>query len=770
MGPLKVCQPLNQNIIPYGHSFFTKNAINLANKLYGTQKFNSREPITYHLKQTADMLHKWKMDDITISAGILHRFKPEELFKHFSTQEQMEQPIRIVSAFRTMRDVQPIETQNKLTNQKLVESNYCKMLLKTIYDQKKYTPEEIFKALMVMAADQLSTLKSAGFGYWDIPINIDSYSSIAISTAKTLFDLGLETIAGEIFDAAMQAKNPREKKEFEQTFYKFFGSKTPTYENLLKIRRELASGLAQATQQTNTNFSLYGRIKSLTSAKQKVDKKGMERLSDMLGFRIIIDTNQTIDSIAKFNELLEQRKKNSISEEEIEKGFKSYTEAKKVLYTYNNFLSGLTEKNNWQEISENYDDYVEKPKENGYQAIQRTFCFLSGNSIKQFEVQLQTRGMFEWATWGGASHLKYKGKDITTGENLGLNEKFSKYLETISKNSYGFKNSKNIEGPYEIKPIEGKMQKVIDLAYVIDPKWAEFGAQFFITSKYGEREKECTAGTNLKNGELLRVSTSPNVVVTEERINLCGSLSSRKFLREKYIEKKKLNPKKVRDEGKNLFNAKLEEAKKKACKNFGINEKETNIFINTPQLLKDLNLVDNDELYEETFFENNKIDTMIEKNFIILNTSNNKTKIIAKNKKFIESILIKLNKVKKFTEFRLKSDDDCCTLEICAGNMKQIEKAIEDTLKEKNPHEIGCKVSGKENRYSLSTNKTIDETINLLIKEFIFIHQKYIKQLDVSLTKDGKTKVEFSFASSSVKSEYLTSCLSKLLRSKEPKN
>ena len=188
--------------------------------------------------------------------------------------------------------------------------------------------------------------------------------------------LGMQRVKQELENHALRYLDPIGYDEVKSHIDEKYGKNAYFIEN---IKNYVSSKL----EQTNINYSLSGRVKTVYSVYRKMynQNKSFDEIYDFYALRIIVDT-------------------------ELE------------CYTALGLIHEM-----YKSVPGRFKDYISTPKPNMYQSLHTTVI---GKDGIPFEVQIRTREMHHIAEYGIAAHWKYKSGERSSAE-------IDKKLDWISK-------------------------------------------------------------------------------------------------------------------------------------------------------------------------------------------------------------------------------------------------------------------------------------------------------------------------------------------------
>jgi guanosine-3',5'-bis(diphosphate) 3'-pyrophosphohydrolase len=328
---------------------------NLLNRAYvyamqahGAQKRASGDPYFAHPLEVAAILTDLKLDDATIAAAVLH-----------DTVEDTEATIEEINRSFGPQIGALVDGLTKIARLDLVSKraaqgeNFRKLLLAIAAD---------VRVLLVKLADRLHNMRTLDF------MPADKRRRIAEETLEIYAPLagrmGIQWMRDELEDLAFRHLHP----EAYETIRKRLRESTARNERVVEeIERELAVKLASK----GIHARVRGRKKRPYSIWRKMERKSVafEQLSDIVGFRIIVDS---IDACYQ---------------------------TLGVVHT------------TWPMVPGRYKDYISTPKQNDYHSIHTTVI---GPGSQRVELQIRTTQMDEIAEYGIAAHALYKDAGTET--------------------------------------------------------------------------------------------------------------------------------------------------------------------------------------------------------------------------------------------------------------------------------------------------------------------------------------------------------------------
>jgi GTP pyrophosphokinase len=332
-----------------------RRASDFASTLYGTQRLPSGEGMISHAHGILAVLDAVRADAPARAAGVL--FAAAELLA--KPQEQLtegfgEDIAAIVNGVReltrlgelTRRTSDDMPARDLKAIERQVET-LRKMLLAFATD---------IRVVLVRLASRLQTLRYYAATKQEVPAaiareSLDIYAPLANR-------LGVWQIKWEIEDLALRFIEPDVYKRIA----KMLDQKRVEREAFIAATMvELSSVLKAA----GIDAEISGRPKHIFSIVNKMRSKGLD-----------------------FSDLYDVRALRVIVEDE------------RQCYAALSVIHGQ-----WPALPEEFDDYIARPKANGYSSLHTVVRDVQG---RPFEVQIRTRAMHRFAEFGVAAHWRYK--------------------------------------------------------------------------------------------------------------------------------------------------------------------------------------------------------------------------------------------------------------------------------------------------------------------------------------------------------------------------
>jgi len=341
---------------------------NLLNKAYvyamqkhGTQQRANGDPYFSHPLEVAGILTDLKLDDSTIAVALLH----DTIEDTDATRAEIDQMFgedigRLVEGLTKIRKLDLVSKKAEQAE------NLRKLLLAISAD---------IRVLLVKLADRLHNMRTLQH------MPEEARQRIAQETldiyAPLAGRMGMHDMREELEELSFRTVNAEAYATITQRLTEL---RTRNRALIEQIETELTERLAKA----GVDADVKGREKRPYSIFRKMERKAVsfEQLSDILGFRVIVDT---VDNCYK---------------------------AVGVVHT------------TWPAVPGRFKDYVSTPKQNDYRSIHTTVV---GPGKQRVELQVRTAEMHRVAEYGIATHALYKdgvvpavnGNGAVNGKHVG---------------------------------------------------------------------------------------------------------------------------------------------------------------------------------------------------------------------------------------------------------------------------------------------------------------------------------------------------------------
>jgi GTP diphosphokinase / guanosine-3',5'-bis(diphosphate) 3'-diphosphatase len=313
-----------------------------AMRAHGEQTRASGDPYFSHPLEVAAILTNLKLDDATIVAALLH----DTIEDTEATRAEIDQ-IFGHEIGHLVEGLTKLKKLDLVTREAKQAENLRKLLLAIADD---------VRVLLVKLADRLHNMRTLEF------VPAASRKRIAEETldiyAPLAGRMGMQYMREELEDLAFRELDPGAYAVVTERL----NALAERNRNLIgEIESQLLANLAKH----NMTAEVRGRRKRAFSIWTKMERKsvGFEQLSDIFGFRVIVDS--------------------------VEECYRALG----IVHTA------------WPVVPGRFKDYISTPKQNDYRSIHTTVI---GPGNQRVELQIRTREMAEIAELGIAAHALYK--------------------------------------------------------------------------------------------------------------------------------------------------------------------------------------------------------------------------------------------------------------------------------------------------------------------------------------------------------------------------
>lgn len=342
---------LQQRILAYNPDSDTdliRRAFDLGATAHSFQDRASGEPYFTHPIAVANLLADLRLDDASIATALLHDVVEDTGYSRNDIETQFGGEIAdLVSGVTKLGEIEDRDGVPHSREQMQAE-NFRKLILAVARDA---------RVLLVKLADRMHNMRTIS------GLKQEKQDRIATETMEVYAPLagrmGMQELREELEDLAIRVLAP--------------GARISVLRRFISLRRKhgtmVVADVERDIEETLAEMGVVARVASRQKRpysiwrKLQEDKVGFESLSDIVAFRIVVDS---ID---------------------------------------NCYLALGAVHRKWQVVPGRFKDYISNPKTNGYRSIHTTVIGPNGWRV---EVQVRTIDMHEHAERGVAAHWSYR--------------------------------------------------------------------------------------------------------------------------------------------------------------------------------------------------------------------------------------------------------------------------------------------------------------------------------------------------------------------------
>jgi GTP diphosphokinase / guanosine-3',5'-bis(diphosphate) 3'-diphosphatase len=331
------------------------------------QKRASGEPYLVHPLEVAEILAEMKLDEVSVSTGLLHDVVEDTLVDLETLRSYFgDEVTSLVDGLTKIAHI------SNLSKEKQQAENVRKMVLAMITD---------VRVVLIKLADRLHNMRTMQF------LKPEKRARIAQETldiyAPIAHRLGMGKMRGELEDLSFQNLYPEEYRRLS----KEVEARRPELEAALE---KITDTIKAKLNENEVPFvEIQGRVKRLFSLWKKLKKRKLtiEEVYDLIAARIITPND------------------------------------KKYCYLTLSVIHDI-----WTPVPERFKDWIAIPRENLYRSLHTSVI---GDGGQSFEVQIRTEEMHQIAEEGVAAHWKYKERKLGSQEEDENLDELRKVVEKL---------------------------------------------------------------------------------------------------------------------------------------------------------------------------------------------------------------------------------------------------------------------------------------------------------------------------------------------------
>ncbi len=329
-------------IAQYPETSVVRKAYALAEEAHRDAKRESGDPYIIHCIAVAQTVAEWHLDEASIAAALLHDVVEDTQYTNKEIEKRFGAEIAfLVNGLTKLDSLQYPKEERDIENLRKLILSFSKDL----------------RVLIIKLADRLHNMQTVR--HLPEPRQIRMSWETSEIYAPLAYRLGMQKLSGDLEDLAFPYVHPEEYAWLMRAVKDSFAARVAYAEKVKPLVEEILTRAGIRSARVDARAKRYA---SLYKKLLRYDMN-LEKIHDLVALRIVAPSVE-------------------------------------ACYT----ALGLIHKT-WSPVPKQFDDYVARPKPNGYRSLHTT-VFCVDNKITEF--QIRTQEMHEEAEMGIAAHWAYQ--------------------------------------------------------------------------------------------------------------------------------------------------------------------------------------------------------------------------------------------------------------------------------------------------------------------------------------------------------------------------